>query len=56
MTREETYLAFLGFKYPDWEFAFVEPEDVERRKSDGWSVAKNPSVDNGPETNKGLSG
>ncbi len=37
MTREETYLAFMSFKYPDWEFAFVESEDVERRKVDGWS-------------------
>jgi len=39
MTREETYLAFLWLSYPDWEFAFVEPEDVGRRKSDGWERA-----------------
>ena len=38
MTREETYLAFLRFAYPDWEFAFVESEDVEQRKFDGWSL------------------
>jgi len=56
MTREETYLVFLSLKYPNWEFSFVEPEDFERRKFDGWSeyAAQNPPMGNGSETNKGL--
>ena len=56
MTREEIYLVFMNLKYPDWEFAFVESEDVERRKSDGWSMAENLTICDEPKANEGLSG